>query len=222
MPDSSSYISVQGQGTINVIPDVMRLEIEISDLFDSYDDAYSRGKENKRWVSRILESNKLSPSLGTTVDFDLQETKKRLADVQGSDRSEEENIAYSLHQKIRIDIPIDGTLASHIVREIGEKIPGVCISIGYTLRDLQQIQLKILEKAVSDAGIKAKVMAEAAGCSLGRVAKINYKLEKTSVYRHARTIHTNNEAKSSTPGGLDITPADFVISDTVEVTWNLK
>lgn len=222
MLDPASYISVQGQGSLHVVPDVMRLEIGVSVFFKTYEEAYRQGQENTTWVKEILKDNGLAPGMAKTVDFDIAELREPLIDEPGFKHLSKENSGYKLHQKLRVDLPIDENLASNIVRMIGEKLPGVHIDVGFTLRDIQQLQLKLIERAVSDASVKAKVMAEAAGCLLGRVVKINYTIEKPDVYRHARTIHTNEEAKSNTPAALDIKPADFIVADTVEVTWNLK
>lgn len=222
MIESSSHISVQGQGALNIVPDTMRLEICVNVYFNSYDEAYIQGKDNIHWVKNILTENRLRPEQGQTIEFDLSEIDQNGIGDSHFGNGEPVRLGYKLKQKIRIDIPINQELASNIVRTIGKKLPGVQIEIGFTMRDVQHVHLKLLEKAVSDAGIKAKIMAEAAGCSLGRVAKINYKMEKPNVYRHVRTIHTNEEAISNTPGALVINPADFIISDTVEVTWHLK
>lgn len=222
MVDSSSYITVQGQGTLNIVPDVIRLEIGLSMTFNSYEEAYKEGRDNNEWIARILEENGQDVDLGHTIDFDLTEVKARQIDDAGTMKSVAGKMVYKLNQKIRIDLPIDETLTSNIVRSIGEKLRGVHIDIGFTLKNLQQTQLDLLEKAVSDALIKAKIMAEAAGCMLGNVSKINYRMEKPEIYRQVRTIHSNEEAKSNTPGSLLIRPADFTISDTVEVSWHLK
>lgn len=65
------------------------------------------------------------------------------------------------------------------------------------------------------------IMAEAAGCTLGRVMNINYRYSNVSVYSQARNIHDSKEAFASTADSLDITPEDLVMSDTVDVTLEL-
>ena len=222
MLDSSSLISVQGQGCVKVMPDVMRLEIGMVAYFKSYDEAYAQSNANSEWIKRILQENDLRPDLARTVDFDLKELSEPFNGEEGYGSLNHEHLSYKMKQSIRLDLPINKELISSIVRAVGENIQGVRIEIGFTQRDIQALQLKLLEKAVSDAGVKAKVMAEAAGCQLGKVAHITYRTEKPSVYYHARTIHSNEEAKASTASALDIEPADFTVADTVEVTWHLK
>ena len=222
MINSDSFISVQGHGYINVVPDVMRLDIGVSVSFNSYKEAYARGKENTEWVSKILDDNEQDPELAKIINFDLGEEIKTEQGTELKEHQGKREKRYRLEQKIRIDLPINLSLVSKIIRSVGEKLPGVSIDIGYTLYDIHQTQLHILENAVSDSGVKAKIMAEAAGCSLGRVAQINYQINSPGVYQHVRTIHNNEEAKASTPEALNIYPDDFTISDTVEVTWNLR
>lgn len=64
-------------------------------------------------------------------------------------------------------------------------------------------------------------MAEAGGCSLGKIISIDYRFQNTHVASQARNIHSNSEAKASTASSLDITPDDLVISDSVDVTFEL-
>ena len=110
---------------------------------------------------------------------------------------------------------------NNIVRGIGKFIPSAQINIGYTLQDERPSQIKMLSRAVSDAKDKAKIMAEAGGCSLGKIISIDYRFQNTHVASQARYIHSNSEAKASTASSLDITPDDLVISDTVDVTFEL-
>lgn len=126
-----------------------------------------------------------------------------------------------LEQRIKIDLPIDNYLVNCIVRGVGKFISSAQINICYTLQDERPSQLKMLARAVSDARDKAKIMAEAGGCTLGKVVSIDYRHQNIHVMSQARNIHSNTEAKASTPGSLDITPDDLVISDTVDVTFEL-
>lgn len=210
--EAGSYITVQGNSSLQIVPDIMRLEIGVSDSFDTYDEAYERGEHNARWVKEILRTARMNPEVAKAIEFNLSETSA----------PEGERRVFNLSQKMMVDLPVEPRVANEVIKMAGENIPGVEITVGFTLRDVQHLQLRLIEKAVSDAGLKAKVMAEAAGCLLGRVAKINYMMGKPDVYRHARTIHNNEEAKASTPEALDMCPSGILVTDNVEVTWSLR
>ena len=112
-------------------------------------------------------------------------------------------------------------LVNNIVRGVGKFIPNAQVSIGFTVQDLRPYQLKMLKRAVGDAKEKAEIMAEAAGSKLGKVLEIDYNFSHIDTYSHARNIHSTEEAKESTADALDITPDDMVISDRVDVVFEL-
>lgn len=217
---SETTISVQGKGAIHVVPDVTRLEITIERVFPDYQKAFAQAKENSSWVVKILEFNKKPGKLAKTVKFDISDHEVKEYDKYGSYKSSHKE-GFDLIQRIKIDLPIDNVLTNNIVRGIGKFIPGAQINIGYTVQDPRQHQMKMLARAVSDAKEKAGIMAEAAGCTLGKVVNINYRYSNVSVYSQARNIHDSKEAFASTADSLDITPDDLVMSDTVDVTLEL-
>lgn len=217
---SETTISVQGKGSIHVVPDVTRLEITIERVFPDYQKAFAQAKENSAWIVKILEFNKKPGKLAKTVKFDITDHEVNEYDTVGHYKSSHVE-GYDLEQRIKIDLPIDNVLTNNIVRGIGKFIPGAQINIGYTVQDPRPHQMKMLARAVSDAKEKAGIMAEAAGCSLGKVENIDYRYSNVSVYSQARNIHDCKEAFASTADSLDITPDDLVMSDTVDVTFEL-
>lgn len=217
---NETTISVQGKGTIHVVPDVTRLEITIKRVFSDYQKAFAQAKENSSWVVKILEFNKKPGKLAKTVKFDISDHEVSDYDSLGHYTSSHLE-GFDLEQRVKIDLPIDNVLTNNIVRGVGKFIPGAQINIGYTVQDPRPHQMKMLARAVKDAKEKAGIMAEAAGCALGDVVNINYRYSNVSVYSQARNIHDSKEAFASTADSLDITPDDLVMSDTVDVTFEL-
>lgn len=216
----NAKISVQGKGAIHVVPDVTRLEVTIAQWFSDHGKAFAQAKENSSWMVKILEYNKKPGNLAKTVRFNIEDYIENDYDGDNNYIGKKKN-GFMLEQCIKIDLPIDNYLVNCIVRGIGKFIPSAQINICYTLQDERPSQLKMLARAVSDARDKAKIMAEAGGCKLGKVVSIDYHHQNIHVMSQARNIHSNSEAKASTPGSLDITPDDIVISDTVNVTFEL-
>lgn len=217
-----SKISLQGKGAIHVVPDVTRITISINHHGKTYKDVYTKGKENSEWVRKILEFNKKPGNLAKSIFFDVSEHTVNVYDDEGSGEIVDVvKDGFDLCQRIKIDIPIDNVLVNNIVRGVGKFIPNAQVQIGFTLQDPRPSQLKMLKRAVSDAKEKAVIMAEAAGAKLGKVLEINYNFSHIETYSQARNIHSTEEAKASTPDALDITPDDMVISDRVDVVFEL-
>ncbi|MBR5028323.1 MAG: SIMPL domain-containing protein [Bacteroidales bacterium] len=217
---SDSTIKVVGTGSIHVVPDVTRLQVEISRVFKTYNDAYACAKENSTWMVRILEYNKQPGGLAKNIHLDISDNM--VNEYSDGHYVGQKKDGILLTQNIKIDVGMDNALVNNIVRGVGKFIDGAQISIGYTQRDPRPTQLKMLARAVKDAHEKASIMAEAAGRQLGDVQNIEYGKKSLQIYSQAREIHSNHEASCSTPNSLDITPDDLVISDEVHVVWELK
>lgn len=217
---NGATISVEGRGAIHVVPDVTRLEVTVEQWFPNYAKAYAQAKENSAWMVKILEFNKKPGSLAKNLKFNIEDFTENEYDENGHYIDQKKN-GFMLEQRIKIDLPMDNNLVNCIVKGVGKFIPSAQINISYTLQDQRPSQLKMLGRAVSDARDKARIMADAVGCTLGKVLSINYRFQNLHVASQARYIHSNAEAKASTSSSLDITPDDLVISDNVDVTFEL-
>ena len=158
------------------------------------------------------EMTYLRPDAKSQVTIEYDDNGKYIGQIKNG---------FMLEQGIKIDLPINNILVNNIVKGIGKFIPSAQINIGYTLQDERPSQMKMLARAVSDAKEKAAIMAEAVGCKLGKVISIDYRFQNTHVMSQSRYIHSNSEAKASTPQSLEITPDDLVMSDTADVTFEL-
>jgi len=213
-------ISVQGKGSIHVVPDITRLEVLVESVFIDYDAAYKQAKDNAQWMGKILEYNHLDKKLAKTIQFDISD---HLVDNYDEDDHYIGQIkdGFELHQRFKIDLGMDNVLVNKIVRGVGKFIKGAQINIGYTIQDPRPHQLKMIERAVKDAHEKADIMAKAANCKLGAVKDISYGQQHVTIYSQARNIHSNKEAMACDVNSLDITPDDLVMSDNVDVSWHL-
>lgn len=214
-------IHVTGRGAVHVVPDVTRLEVSVDRVYETYEEAYLKAKENSKWIYDILEYNGKSGKMAKTTKMDISEHTHSKYDSDGHYLCAVAD-GYSLDQRVRIDLGIDNVLLNKIVRGIGKFIDGAEIKIGYTIQDPRPAQLRMLEKAVKDAKEKAEIMAKALGCELGSVVNIDYGYQEMRVYAEARNIHSNAEATACTSDSLDITPEDLSVSDNVRVEWELK
>ena len=216
-----NLITVRGRGDIHVVPDVTRIDLMLVSLHDTYEDAYTQAKEDVDRLGEIMEEAKLAKSLPKTVQMDI--TKKTESEYDQFDHYRGEKFkGFQLMHKVKIDLGMDTVLLNSVVHGIGKKLKQAEITIGYTVKDSRPAQLKMLERAVKDAKMKAEIMAGAADCQLGDCKSINYSYNELHIYSQARTIHESEEACCCDPSSLDITPDDLAATDTVEVVWNLK
>lgn len=219
--ETEKTITVSGRGNIHIVPDVTRVEIKIISLFDTYEIAYQMAEDNLRDIKKIMVNNKLDTKLPKTIHFNICKQTRSKYDKYHNYEGEE-FIGYELSQTIKIDLGMDNKLLTKVVREIGGNLTDVELNIGYTVRDPRPHQLKMLERAVKDATEKARIMAQAAGCSLGLVKTIDYSEKEIHIYSQARNIAEPCDAAKCTESSLDITPEDLCAGEDVVVTWYLS
>ena len=146
MEEYLGTISVQGKGSIHVVPDITRLEVLVESVFTDYDAAYKQAKENAQWMGKILEYNHLNKKLAKTIQFDISD---HLVDNYDENDHYIGQIkdGFELHQRFKIDLGMDNVLVNKIVRGVGKFIKGAQINIGYTIQDPRPHQLKMIERA---------------------------------------------------------------------------
>ena len=221
MENAEKLITVTGRGNIHILPDVTRVEVKIDSIFKNYDTAYQMAETNLKDIGEVMEKCKLSKQLPKTVRFSIDKHYHNVYD-KGHYTGEQEFDGYNLTQVIRINLGMDNALLTKVVRGLGENLTDVEIEIGYTVKDPRPHQLKMLERAVKDATEKAKIMATAAGCTLGLVKNIDYSEHEIHIYSQARTLGCAEEAAECLESSLDITPEDLVGGEDVTVTWYLS
>ena len=221
MENSEKLITVTGRGNIHIVPDVTRVEVTINSIFKNYDTAYQMAESNLKDIGEVMEKCNLSKQMPKTVRFSID---KHYHDVynNGHYTGEHEFDGYNLIQVVRINLGMDNALLTKVVRGLGDNLTDVEIEIGYTVKDPRPHQLKMIERAVKDAAEKAKIMATAAGCTLGLVKTIDYSEHEIHIYSQARCIESGAEAKGCSESSLDITPEDLVGGEDVTVTWYLS
>ncbi|MCD8291565.1 MAG: SIMPL domain-containing protein [Prevotella sp.] len=215
-----NVITVTGKGAIHVIPDVTRLELTLQSIHDSYEEAYEQAKANTEKLGKVMSEVKLDSKLPKTIRLDIDKETVNEYDKY-KNYTGQKFIGFALDHRVKIDIGMDNVLLNSIVKLIGQMLKQAEINICYTVRDTRPSQLRMLERAVTDAKDKAEIMANACGCKLGLVKNINYTVHELKIFSQARMIHGADEAACCNKESLDITPDDLEVSDNVTVEWYL-
>lgn len=213
-------IAVTGKGVLNVTPDIIRLTVTLSGLFNNYNEAYERISCNTKTMSGIAHNIGLDPKLSKTVRMDIEKKYEPQYDNQHNYVGEK-FLGYELAQVLKIEIPVGSSFLGQLIRDIGRNLKDAEIELGYAVKDPHPSQLKMLEMAVLDAKEKASIMAEAAGCVLGEVKSIDASEEEVHFYTKSNNILAK-EAVCLGDGGLDVEPNDFNASESVTAKWTLK
>ena len=221
MEEKEKIITVTGKGNIHVVPDVIRIDLLLVSLHDTYQEAYAQGKDNTEKLTAIMKELGLPKTLPKTIRFDIEKQTQTEYDKYHNYKGEK-FLGFQLDHRVKIDISIDTVLLNNIVKLIGRELKQAEINIGYTVKDQRPAELKMLQRAVKDAKEKASIMAEACGCKLGPVKSMDYSEQEIHIFSQARQIRSSEEAICCEPESLDITPDDLSVSDSVTVVWYIN
>ena len=94
--------------------------------------------------------------------------------------------------------------------------------ITYSIKNKEAAKNKLLEGAVGDSKEKAKIIANAAGISLGEIVEVDYSWGEIQFLRSPVNVlkaASCYDEEESYP--MDINPEDITVEDTVTVVWSI-
>lgn len=213
-------IKVTGRGKICVKPDLIKVNIEFSNIFKKYDDCISESSNSIKELRKIIETSSLNPKDLKTIEFSVDSEYERYYDV---DVYKKRFIGYKYMHKLYIKFPNDNELLGKLLHELSKSKNNYEFSINYTVKDMESAKNKLLKKAVEDSKIKALILAEAAQVSIGEISYIDYSWSEIEIFSNPIDNLIVDKAQTfDSKIDIDIQADDIDFSDTVTVVWNIK
>lgn len=213
-------IKVTGRGKICVKPDLIKVNIEFSNIFKKYDDCISESSNSIKELRKIIETSSLNPKDLKTIEFSVDSEYERYYDV---DVYKKRFRGYKYMHKLYIKFPNDNELLGKLLYELSKSKNNYEFSINYTVKDMESAKNKLLKKAVEDSKTKALILAEAAQVSLGEISYIDYSWSEIEIFSNPIDNLIVDKAQTfDSKIDIDIQADDIDFSDTVTVVWNIK
>lgn len=213
-------IKVTGRGKICVKPDLIKVNIEFSNILKKYDDCISESSNSIKELRKIIENSSLNPKDLKTIEFSVDSEYERYYDV---DVYKKRFIGYKYMHKLYIKFPNDNELLGKLLYELSKSKNNYEFSINYTVKDMESAKNKLLKKAVEDSKTKALMLAEAAQVSLGEISSIDYSWSEIEIFSNPIDNLIVDKAQTfDSKIDIDIQADDIDFSDTVTVVWNIK
>jgi uncharacterized protein YggE len=210
-------IYVTGEGKVEVTPDIANVRLGIEAQADTVAEAQSQANSAMTKVMEALKTNGVAEKDIQTRYFSIQKVTRWDSDTQ-----QEVTIGYSVsnvvNAKIR-DIDINNTKVGTIIDAVtlagGDltRVDSITFDVDDPIRYYDQAR----EKAMADAGDKAKRLAELADVRLGKAIYINeYNASTTS----PTPIYAKAEAGMSDT--TQISAGELEIILTVQVVYAIR
>lgn len=212
---TSNTVSVTGESSIEVTPDLVALYLLVETEGDDYEEAKDKNAEIVDEVIVALIREGFERKDIQTTNFNVRER------YDWDDRFSEDYIAT---HNIRLKFPT--TNADNIGEAIDAAVDaGAGVSyVNFELSTEKQNEYKAqaTEQAAQDAKIKAEAMASGLGKKLGKLVRVSdssFNYHPYRVFGMEDSVMAAGEAKAQ---ATDIQPSDQTIYSRVTVTYKIK
>jgi len=205
-------ITVQGTGTVKMVPDAIRISVTTNILQPSSKAALSQSSGVAAAVRKVLTANAIATKDITTARLNVNPEY-----IYSQDKAPAIN-GYRATQNFSIVVRKTanaGTILDQIVEAAGDN--ATVDSATPFLLDSEKAMASARALAVKAAKAKATTYATLLGVKLTTVQYLN---ESTSFYNPMPIAYATKASADSAPTQIDVGQQDVSIS--VEVRWNLK
>ncbi|MBQ7944058.1 MAG: SIMPL domain-containing protein [Lachnospiraceae bacterium] len=217
-------IRVTGKGKISVKPDMIRLLLNLEEVFEEYEQTLQQSAKQVELLKDCFETLGFERTALKTLSFNIDTENESYKDKQGIWRSK--FVGYKFRHAMKIEFEADNKLLGKVLYALAHCAVRPEFRIQYTVRDVEAAKNQLLGKAVADSKEKAKVLSEAAGVELKDIILIDYSWgEIELVSQPMDRCMTLQESCCDMGAGayeIDIEADDIDMSDTVTVVWGIE
>lgn len=212
----SDTISVNGEATVSVVPDLVGIYFSVETIADTSEEATGANAEVVDAVKAALVSAGFEEDEITTQSFSVNEN------YDWDDGDREQN-GYIATHRLKLEISTDET--ERIGRAIDSGV-GAGAEISYINFELSQekeneVKAEAIQLAAQDAKTKAEALATGIGKDLGKLVSVstgNYNYYSVRAYGAVAVAEDTEEAKAAT----EITPSEQDVYASVSAVYKIK
>lgn len=214
----ANSITVNGEGKASVTPDMLVINLSVSELADTTEKAQAQSNEKVTKVMDVLSGYSIPKANIQTTNVNVYPEYDR------SDASGRKLLGYRAQNSMTIQITGEnfGDIGSKVVTDIST-IGGVNVDNTYfDLKDKNAALAAGREKALQDATAKAEQLAKASGRKLGKVLNItdNTYYNPTPIY-YAKAEGMGGVAMD-TAASSSFSPGQTEVTVSVNVVYRIR
>ena len=212
LSQQSTGIWVTGEGKVSVVPDVAILNLGVEAQEETVAEAQQQAAEAMEAVMAVLDEYGIA-------EKDIQTQRFSIYPVRRWQNDKEILIGYRVTNTVTVkvrNIENTGTIIDAAATAGGDYTR--INSIGFTVDEPTDYYEEVREKAMADAGAKAKQLAELAGVDLGKPTYIN----EGGVYFPVPRDFYKGEAAAAPAPTTPISPGETEIRLTVQVVYSIE
>lgn len=200
---SSSTVSVNAEGEINISADLLLFQITINQFKDSASEAFTQHKEQERFLTSLL------------IEEGIEEKNITAQPINISPRRQNNRTGVETRQQVLITLDDISQFEEMQVTLIENGFDN--FSSSFSAREIDIATDEALELAVKEAKRKAEILADASGKQLGEILSIQYGSGNSS----PPVARTMEMAMDSSSGSLLQFEHTLSVKERVSVVYEL-
>lgn len=212
-------IQVINQSIMEFKPDQTIIELTISNLHDTYEEALRMSQEESKRVKEMLVTFGFPRDEMKTSRFNINTEYEYKKNNSGLERKV--IVGYKYAHTITVKFGIDNELLSRVLYSLTERNSSIHVNLSYSIKDKDELEKQVLDKCIKEAKDKAKLIAESSEVELGMITKIQYSKDDRELYNHiysGRMLYDCCELS----GPMDIDPESIKVSQGIIIDWEIK
>ncbi|MCL1922434.1 MAG: SIMPL domain-containing protein [Propionibacteriaceae bacterium] len=218
---AKNKIVVKGVGQATATPDLIVVEFNLEAVEQLYDATMVRSTEQLEEIRASLMSAGHDKSALKTTHFAVETKYDSFHDNDG--HWHQQFAGYRAAHSLHLEFDLDMEKLSLTLAAIGSCEAKPHLSIMFSVKDKNAVREELLTRGVEDALWKARILADAAGVTLGDIISIDYNWSEHHIYSATRlAVEAKPMRGAAAPeAAMDISPEDIKVNDSVKVTWVL-
>lgn len=210
-------ITVRGKGNVRERPDLVVLTLNVESKHIEYEQAMDKASAAIQSLASKIESLGFDRKDLKTTSFDIETEYESYKDQY--ETYQRRFIGYLISQRLNLTFDFDSQKLGEVLKGIAETSVNPKLSIGFSVKDQESLEEKLLIDAAKSAKKRAETLTKAAGSKLGELLSIDYDWSELHLYSEVN-IRSNMLLEASALPEID--PEDVDVSDTVTFKWEIK
>jgi len=207
-----SIITVEGRGRLRVEPDTAVIKCVVSALNGSYAEANQEMNRRVDLLRQVLPGLGLGKGDLKTTDFAVTRDHRRNPKTE-----QYEFVGYGARHSLELRMPLDKERLNGVMEALLGSEADAQADVSFTVGDPEPVRARLLAAAVGNARQRAEVITRAADTKLGKIVNISYGVAEVRFRSETNALL----APEPGPGAPEIEAGNYIVEDSVTVTWEI-
>lgn len=210
-------ITVKGKGNVRERPDLVVVTMNVESKNYQYEQAMDKAAKSVKSLADKIEELGFERMDLKTTSFDITTDYESYQDQ--NENYKRRFIGYIVSQRLTLTFDFTSEKLGVVLKGIAETSANPKLSIGFSVKDQELLEERLLMDAAESAKRRAEILTKAAGSELGELLTIDYDWSELHVFSEVSVRSNRLMSEAALP---EIEPEDVEVGDTVRFVWEIK